>query len=225
MKGKEQNKGKGKGKGKTKSNPKTDDFPRFDFKRSFPSNEIVPWQLVAKQLEQGDTPQGEVTIVDGPHRMLEFQALNSSTWDRQGHYTMICKHSTDCATTVTGSKVIFLPYFGNIALVQALAATTKAASPSIRGLQPKKIQAEETTIEEGTTLLITIDMQYVADPRLIELTEDQPQAALRKVFKEIDYVEMKTRGWMLNGTTWTGFAIMEERLAKKVDTVQSFGQD
>lgn len=53
LQSKDQPKGKGKGKGKSKAASKADDLPRFDLKRSFPAKEIVPWQLVSKQLEQG----------------------------------------------------------------------------------------------------------------------------------------------------------------------------
>jgi len=96
--------------------------------------------------------------VDGPQRMLEFQALTQAHGiDKE--IIMICKHTSDCSTTVTGSKLIYLPFFGNIALVQALVATTKAATPSLEGLQPKKIQAEQKPIDEGTTLRICIDMR------------------------------------------------------------------
>ena len=215
MKGKEQAKGKGKGKGKTKSGSKLDDLPKFDLKRTFPSKEIVPWQLVAKQLEQGDPPQGEITIVDSSQRMLEFIALTKAHGiDKE--IIMICKHNIDSTTTVTGGKVIYLPYFGNLALVQALAATTKEATPAIEGLQPKKIQESERTATEDITLRITIDMQFIVDPRLIEMMEDQPHVALHKVLKEIDCVEMKTRGWVLNGSIWTGYAIMDETRAKKL---------
>ena len=215
LQGKEKNKGKGKGKGKSKVGSKSDDLPKFDLKRSFPSKEIVPWQLVAKQLEQGDPPQGEITIVDSPQRMLEFIALTEAHGiDKE--ITMICKHNPECTNTVTGSKVIFLPYYGNIALVQALAATTKAANPSIEGLQPKKIQEPESKAAEDITLRITIDMQFIVDPRLIEMMEEQPHVALHKVLKEIDCVEMKTRGWVLNGSIWTGYAIMDENKAKKL---------
>ena len=215
MQGKEQAKGKGKGKGKTKSGSKLDDLPKFDLKRTFPSKEIVPWQLVAKQLEQGDPPQGEITIVDSSQRMLEFIALTKAHGiDKE--IIMICKHNIDSTTTVTGGKVIYLPYFGNLALVQALAATTKEATPAIEGLQPKKIQESERTVTEDITLRITIDMQFIVDPRLIEMMEDQPHVALHKVLKEIDCVEMKTRGWVLNGSIWTGYAIMDETRAKKL---------
>ena len=111
-----QTKGKGKG-GKGKTKDKVGDemkgLPKFDLGKILPSNAMISWQQLSRELEEAREPSGSAVIVDSIQRISEFQGLFKAHGLKR-NVTMIAKATGEATSTITQPVNIWLPYMSNL---------------------------------------------------------------------------------------------------------------
>eukprot|EP00438_Fugacium_kawagutii_P035309 Skav215257 [mRNA] locus=scaffold811:341510:355193:- [translate_table: standard] len=201
-------KAKGKGKGKTKNKIlKEEAIPRFDLSREFPRSNIVTWQSVAKTLEEGEKPKGEVCVCKSTQQMVEFQQM-AAALEVQKKMVLPCA-SVDSDIEVPGATTKMLPIAGNLALIKAkVACLSKEATDALNGIEPKEMKAKATQDEQGVVIRVTIVIKYLPNRNLLGNLRMNPHHALKLLGCNFD---TKTYRWeTAGGDAITGYAVIPD---------------
>ena len=209
-------KGKGKGKSKSKSKKDEKDVIKFDLRHDFPQRRIGPWQLVAKELEEGKEATASITVVDSIKRMVELQEITKQH-ALQKAIIMVAKREGPEALIqeVAGAKEILLPIVSNLALIKAVVATTTGEEPPLVGIQPKEDKEPHLPMEKPITLRVVVDLNF-KDDKVRKLLEEQPHLSLHEMLKGTDCKEMRSHGWKLAEDVITGYAATNPSLAEEL---------
>lgn len=190
----------GKGKGKTSSSPKgtgkgkpaVKSVPRLNLSAAFPSLDITSWQQVRSALKEGKEPSGAIAICDSSQRISELQAL-TKVHNLKKQACLIAMQDNQDQIHTEGKKAVWLPFHGNIALVQAIAACARGVKPEIKGETPKKVKLDDTTADtKRISLRITAVLEY-QDKNSAEKLKAKPALRLRYVGCTLH--ESRTYGW------------------------------
>ena len=200
-KGKGKNKGKGKGKGKSAA----DALPRFDIMRILPTKSMTTWQVLGKELEAAKEPTGMAVIMDSVDRMVEYQAL-SKAHGLTNEITMIAKMVDSDITGVENAVTLWLPYLSNLALVQAVVATTTGTKSTLKGVEPVKKDAKDKEGQEKfVTLRMVVDLKLIAEKKVRDHYKEQPHVSLHHALGKSTFKEIKTHGWTVGDELLTGY--------------------
>jgi len=207
VKGKGKGGKSGKGKAKGKAGKSESGLPQFELKRICPQREITSWQQLAKELDGGREPTGNVAIIDCLDRAAEFQSLAAEHQLKQA-VLMVIKTEVEQHKTLKNARRIWIPYIGNPALVRATIAMTDSSEPKETGLQPLQVKATEDKQKEDSefvTLRIIVDLNLLEDEGLKDFFKDHPHKALHEALVDSSCKELRTTGWKQHDNVLTGY--------------------
>ena len=193
-----ENKGKGKGKGKGKSKAKSEQslLPKYDLRQAFPMMSISSWITVHRDIEDGKDPIGTVAICPNLATISEIQALSTAHGLKKEVLLITKPDSKEVAEVqVKGVKKALLPYQGNLALVEALLATSTGGEPSFGGTTPVKAVAINRSLKKENTvsLRVMVVKGVLSNPDLEKMKSD-PTFALHILECNKELEELKTAG-------------------------------
>ena len=211
-------KGKGKGKGgKDKgkaANGST--LPRFDVMKIMPTKALTTWQVLGRELESAKEPTGKAVIMDTVERMIEYQAL-SKAHGLTNCITMIAKSGDEDLAGLSNPTKLWLPYLSNLALVQAVVATTTGEQTTLKGIVPVKKDGTDTNgMEKMVTLRMVVDLKLIKDKRLREHYKTQPHASLQPALGQCSFKEIKTHGWTVGDELLTGYSSVKPENVEEI---------
>ena len=200
-------KGKGKGKGgKDKGkNQHGSTLPRFDVMKILPSKALTTWQVLGRELELAKEPTGRAVIMDSIEKMAEYQALTKAH-KLTTSVIMIAKVGDEDLTGLDNPVKMWLPYLSNLALVQAVVATTTGEKTTLKGIEPVKKDGKGAEDESKTvTLRMVVDLKLVKERKLREHYKEQPHTSLHHALGKSTCNEIKTHGWTVGDELITGY--------------------
>ena len=202
-KGKSKGKGgkeKGKGKGQSGS-----PLPKFDIMKILPTKALTTWQVLGRELEEAKEPSGTAVIMDSVEKMCEYQAL-AKAHGLTSNITMIAKFADDDLTGLSNPVKLWLPYLSNLALVQAVVATTSGEKTTLTGIEPIKKDGKGAD-DHGKmiALRMVLDLKLVKEKKLREHYKEQPHTSLHHALGKCTFKEIKTSGWTIGDELITGY--------------------
>ena len=210
-------KGKGKGKGKTKTKADPGQLPKYDLRQAFPQMSISSWITIHKEIEEGRNPVGSVAICPNLTVVSEIQAL-SKAHGLDKEVLLIAKpDSTETDVEVKGFKKALLPFMGNLALVEAILATSTGKEPDFGGTKPIKAVGEHKSFKKlnVVSLRVMVVKSVLSKPNLERMQSD-PSFALHLVECNKAHEELKTSGWSEQSEAFIGYLEIEK---DKVDNI------
>ena len=191
-------KGKGgKAKGKGKEAPL---LPRYDLTRKWPRAQIVTWQSVQHALEAGEQPKGNVAICKDCLHMAELQKMSKALGFNKKLVLVAKDNQTLDDHSVEGLETMMLPYYGNLALVQAKVACLSGGQPEVKKDEIKKVELKAEDCEM-ITLRVIVALKYVA-AALHETLCSKPDYSLKLLgISE----QIKTFQWVRNKEELNGY--------------------
>ncbi len=211
-------KGKGKGKGKTKNKSDQSSLPKYDLRQAFPMMSISSWITIHRDIEDGKEPIGTVAICPNLAMVSEIQAL-SAAHELQKEVLLITKPDAKEAeeVEVKGAKKALLPYQGNLALVEAIIATSTGKEPSFGGTTPVKAVAINRSLKKTNlvSLRIMVVKGVLDQHNLVKMKAD-PTFALHLLDCDKELEELKTAGWTEQSEAFVGYLEIEK---EKTDTI------
>ena len=214
------NKGKGKGKGKGKSKDKSDfnSLPKYDLRQAFPMMSISSWITVHRDIEDGKDPIGTAAICPDLATISEIQALSEAHSLTKEVLLIMKPDSKEVAEVqVKGVKKALLPYQGNLALVEAIIATSTGNEPTFGGTTPVKAVAINRSLkkENNVSLRVMVVKGILTNPDLEKMKSD-PTFALHLLECNKELEELKTAGWTEQSEAFVGYLEIDKDKAETI---------
>ncbi len=211
-------KGKGKGKGgKDKGkNAEGASLPRFDVMKILPTKALTTWQVLGRELEAAKEPTGMAVIMDKVDRMAEYQTL-SKAHNLSNSITMIAKVGDEDLAGLQNPVKMWLPYLSNLALVQAVVATTTGEKTTLTGIEPvRKDGKGDEEAGKMITLRMVVDLKLVKDRKVREHYKEHPHTSLHHALGQCSFKEIKTQGWTVGDELLTGYCSVKPENAEEI---------
>ena len=130
---------------------------------------------------------------------------------------MIAKAGEEDIQGLANSKKVWLPYMSNLALVQAVIATTTGAPSDLTGIEPlKKETKNQQHNAKLTTLRLVVDLKLIEDKKMRAHYQSHPHTSLHHALGECKCKEIKTHGWSIGEDLMTGYCSVSEEVALEV---------
>lgn len=141
-------------------------------------------------IEEGTKPKGGVTIVKSMEHILELQAVAKAT-DSGTPLLLTAKKSSE--KTPAHLQEVLLPYFCNLAFVQAVCGRLDGEKPSIEQEKVKETALNCSKASDLCSLRVHIPTEFVQE-RLAVIFERNQEYCIHTLDDTVQ--EAKTSGWV-----------------------------
>ena len=118
---------------------------------------------------------------------------------------------------IQGCKKALLPFQGNLALVEALLATTTGAPPEFNGTQPVKVVGVDKSLKKEQLVSLRIMVvKEILEKSELEWMKEDPTYAIHLLDCKHLKAEIKTSGWTEQSEAYVGYIEIEK---EKVDDI------